>query len=135
MQGATTQDRRSRRPVSSETQARVRAWAEPLPYSRSVAASLSTAERRILEAAHDALAEGLPAAELTDAVRRMLGQLPGPEFRLGVAQLKERGLLRARVTTKVNGEVGRVLIEQITPLGRSAIRKARRHPSVLPSQG
>ena len=101
-----------------------------------MAASLSTAERRILEAAHDALAEGLPPGELTDAVRRTLGQLPGPEFRLGVAQLNERGLLRARVTTKVNGEVGRVVIEHVTPLGRSAIRKwQRRHPGLLPTQG
>jgi len=101
-----------------------------------MAASLSTAERLILEAAHDALAEGLTRAALTDAVRRTLGQLPGPEFRLGVARLNERGLLRARVTTKVNGEVGRVVIEQVTPLGRSAIRKWHRgQPRLLPTQG
>ena len=101
-----------------------------------MAASLSTAERRILQAAHDALAEGMTPAALTDTVRRTLGQLPGPEFRLGVARLNERGLLRARVSTKVNGEVGRVVIEQITPLGRSAIRRWHRGRSgLLPTQG
>lgn len=88
-------------------------------------ATLSTAERRILEAAQEALAAGIRSPELTDIVRRSLGQVPGPEFRRGVAALAERGLLRARCSHKLNGDVGRVVIEQLTPLGRSAIRPPR----------
>ena len=91
-----------------------------------MAASLSSAERRILEATEEARVTIADAVELTVTVRRMLGQIPGPVFRRGVARLAERGLLRARVKTKVDGEVGRVVIEQITPLGRSAIRPAER---------
>ena len=85
-------------------------------------ASLSTAERRILEAAHDA-ESGDGADRLTDVVRRAVGQLTGQEFRRGVASLSERQLLRAHVCTKVNGEVGQVVIERITLLGRRAIRR------------
>lgn len=96
-------------------------------YSRLMGASLSLAERRILEAADEAVSAGTTPSELTDVVRRSLGQIPGPEFRRGVAALAQRGLLRARFWTKVNGDVGRVVIEQITPLGRSAVR-ARRRP-------
>ncbi len=91
-----------------------------------MAASLSTAERRILEAADEALSAGTKPPELTDVVRRSLGHIPGPEFRRGVAALAQRGLLRARFSTKVNGDVGRVLIDDITPLGRSAVRPRRR---------
>jgi hypothetical protein len=93
-----------------------------------MAASLSTAERRILEAVDDALKAGTTLPQLTVVIRRTLGQLPGPEFRRGVARLTERGLLHARVSTKVNGEIGRVAIERITPLGRSAIRQRQRGP-------
>lgn len=82
-------------------------------------AALSTPERRVLEAADEADAEHGDA--LTDVVRRMVGQLTGQEFRRAVADLSERGLLQASVATKVNGEVGRVLIERITRLGRRAI--------------
>jgi len=83
-------------------------------------ASLSTAERRILEAAHDAEADGVDG-HLTDVVRHTLGQIPGPEFRHGVASLADRQLLRARVAVKAGGEVGRVVIEATTFLGRRAI--------------
>jgi len=86
-------------------------------------ASLSTSERRILEAVDDAevgeVAES--AGKLTDVVRRALGQLPGDEFRRGVASLSERRLLRAQVAVKADGEVGRVVIERVTFLGRRAI--------------
>ena len=83
-------------------------------------ASLSTAERRVLEAAHDAGGGHVPGP-LTDVVRRMVGQLTGQEFRRAVADLSERQLLRASVATKVNGEVGQVVIVRITRLGRRAI--------------
>ena len=89
-----------------------------------MAASLSSAERRILEAVEAARLTTPGGGELTVAVRRMLGQVPGPEFRRSVARLAERGLLRAHVSTKVDGDVGRVVIEEITPLGRSAVRPA-----------
>lgn len=85
-----------------------------------MAASLSTAERQILEAAHDAEAADT-SGHLTDVVRHTLGQLPGPEFRQGVASLTERQLLRARVALKKGGEVGQVVIERTTFLGRRAI--------------
>jgi len=87
-------------------------------------ATLSPSERRILEAVNDA--EGVEAesgGQLTDIVRRTLGQLPGDEFRQGVATLTERRLLRARVAVKAGGEVGRVVIERVTFLGRRAIGK------------
>jgi hypothetical protein len=87
-----------------------------------MAASLSSAERRILEAIDEVRGSTASGSDLTVAVRRMLGQVPGPEFRRSVARLADRGLLRARVTTKVDGDVGRVVIEHITPLGRSAVR-------------
>ncbi len=90
-----------------------------------MAARLSIAERRILEAAQEAVAAGTMPAQLTDVVRRALGQIRGPEFRRGVASLAERGLLRATCSTKQNGEVGRVVIEQITTLGRSVVRPPR----------
>jgi hypothetical protein len=83
-------------------------------------ASLSTAERRILEAVDDAEAADADG-QLTDVVRRALGQLPGQEFRRGVATLTERRLLDARVAVKTGGEVGRVVIERVTFLGRRAI--------------
>jgi hypothetical protein len=86
-----------------------------------VGASLSTAERRILEAADDARADGVLAERLTDVVRRALAHMPGGEFRDGVARLAERRLLQARVRMKTRDEVGQVVIEQITPLGRGAI--------------
>jgi len=82
-------------------------------------AALSTSERRILEAVDDAERDG--HVQLTDVVRRALGQLPGYEFRRGVATLTERHLLRARVAVKAGGEVGQVVIEQTTFLGRRAI--------------
>jgi hypothetical protein len=84
-----------------------------------MAALLSAAERGILEAASEVQAG---ATDITAVVRRTVGRLPGPEFRRGVARLAERGLLRAHVTMKVNGDVGRVVIEGITPLGRCVIR-------------
>jgi len=83
-------------------------------------ASLSTAERRILEAVDDAEA-GDTSGHLTDVVRRELGHLPGQEFRRGVASLAERRLLEARVALKAGGEVGQVVIERVTFLGRRAI--------------
>ena len=54
-------------------------------------------------------------------VRRTLGQLAGPEFRQGVASLAGRNLLAAQVAVKADGEVGRVVIERTTFLGRRAI--------------
>jgi hypothetical protein len=39
--------------------------------------------------------------------------------------LAKRGLLRARVRTKTGGEIGRVVIEEVTPLGRGVIRAMR----------
>jgi|GEM_PF-3740091 len=86
-------------------------------------ATLSPSERRILEAVNDAeVAEVAESAgQLTDVVRRTLGQLPGDEFRQGVATLTERRLLQARVAVKAGGEVGRVVIERVTFLGRRAI--------------
>ena len=83
-------------------------------------ASLSAAERRVLEAAHDADG-GCEPDRVTDVVRRAVGQLTGQEFRRAVAELSERQLLRASVATKPDGEVGRVVIERITRLGRRAI--------------
>ncbi len=83
-------------------------------------ASLSTAERRILEAVDDAEAIDT-GGYLTDVVRRELGQLPGQEFRRGVASLTDRRLLQARVALKAGGEVGQVVIERVTFLGRRAI--------------
>ncbi len=83
-------------------------------------AELSTSERRILEAVDDAdVADG--GGLLTDVVRRAVGQLPGHEFRRGVASLTERRLLQARVAVKAGGEVGQVVIERVTFLGRRAI--------------
>ncbi len=85
-------------------------------------ATLSPSERRILEAVNDAEgAEADSGGQLTDIVRRTLGQLPGDEFRQGVAALTERRLLQARVAVKAGGEVGRVVIERVTFLGRRAI--------------
>lgn len=87
-------------------------------------ASLSTAERRILEAVDNAAGADSPSdgnGQLTDVVRRELGQLPGQEFRRGVATLTQRRLLDARVTVKAGGEVGQVVIERVTFLGRRAI--------------
>jgi len=81
---------------------------------------LSSDERRILEAAHDA-ETGEVEGHLTDVVRRTLGQLAGPEFRQGVASLAGRNLLAAQVAVKADGEVGRVVIERTTFLGRRAI--------------
>lgn len=92
-----------------------------------MAAALTPAERRILEAACESSASSggvapKDAGAFTDDVRRRtLTQLPGPEFRRGVSSLSERGLLRAQVRHKVDGDVGRVLIEAVTPLGRTAI--------------
>jgi len=83
-------------------------------------ASLSTAERRILEAVDDAETDDTNG-HLTDVVRRELGQLPGQEFRRGVASLTDRRLLQARVALKAGGEVGQVVIERVTFLGRRAI--------------
>lgn len=88
-----------------------------------MAALLTPAERWILEAAcaSSASGGGDPAA-LTDVIRRRtLAHVPGPEFRRGVSSLTERGLLRAQVRRKVDGDVGRVLIESVTPLGRSIV--------------
>jgi hypothetical protein len=90
-----------------------------------VAALLSTSERQILEAAHHAQRGGVGPDRLTDVVRRTLGQVPGVEFRLVVARLAQRGLLHAQVKRKPGGEVGRVVIERITPLGRSVIKTPR----------
>ena len=95
--------------------------------SGAMGSLLSPEERRILEAAHDAEVEGRPeaddaeTAQLTDVVRRTLGQLPGRDFRQGVASLAGRQLLRAQVAVKADGEVGRVVIERTTFLGRRAI--------------
>lgn len=83
---------------------------------------LSPAERRILEAACDTGVDVDERRTFSDAVRRRLGQLPGPDFRRGVASLADRGLLRARVATKPDGDIGRVVIEAVTPLGRSLVR-------------
>lgn len=61
--------------------------------------------------------------ELTDAVRRKtLAQVTGPEFRRAVASLAERRLLRATVARKADDDVGRVVIEDVTPLGRAVVR-------------
>jgi hypothetical protein len=90
-----------------------------------VAPVLSTAERQVLGAVTD---EDVPADPigLTDAVRRKtLPHVTGPEFRRAVANLAKRGLLRARVRTKTGGEIGRVVIEEVTPLGRGVIRAMR----------
>ncbi|HEX3395010.1 MAG TPA: hypothetical protein VHS52_10815 [Acidimicrobiales bacterium] len=86
-------------------------------------ATLSTSERQILEAVDDAEAGEVAdsAGQLTDVVRRALGQLPGDEFRRGVAALSGRRLLQAHVAMKAGGEVGRVVIERVTFLGRRAI--------------
>jgi len=86
-------------------------------------ATLSPSERRILEAVNDAEVAEVAGSggQLTDVVRRTLGQLPGDEFRQGVATLTERRLLQARVAVKAGGEVGRVVIERVTFLGRRAI--------------
>jgi len=82
--------------------------------------SLSTSERRILEAVED-VDIGDDDGQLTDVVRRRLGQLPGHEFRRGVAVLTERRLLDAHWAVKPGGEVGRVVIRRVTFLGRRAI--------------
>lgn len=93
--------------------------------SMGVAASLSTAERRVLVAVTAECVSADPV-ELTDAVRRRtLHQVTGPEFRRAVASLAERRLLRARVATKAGGEIGRVVIEDLTPLGRGVTRAIR----------
>ena len=84
-------------------------------------ASLSGPERLILEAVTKAEADDPKSDRLTDVVRRAAGQLTGGQFRQGVADLAERGLLRARVHNKANGEVGRVVIERATLLGRRVI--------------
>ncbi len=89
----------------------------------SLVALLSASERQVLEAAHDAQRGGLDPVPLTDAVRRTLGQVPGVEFRRMVARLAQRGLLRAHVAEKPGGELGRVVIEQVTALGRAVIRR------------
>ena len=94
-----------------------------LPTVEPMAGLLSPSERRVLEAAHDAQREGVDSSRLTEVVRRTLGQIPGVEFRQVVARLTERGLLRARVAHKPGGEVGRVVIEQVTSLGRVAIKR------------
>ena len=86
-------------------------------------APLSATERRILEALVEAERNHPRSATITDVVRRRLGQLPGLEFRRGVARLHERRLLKAKVATKPDGEVGRVVIEQVTPLGRYLARR------------
>lgn len=74
-----------------------------------------------------------PAAdpvELTDAVRRKtLPQVTGPEFRRAVASLAERGLIRARVATKAGDEIGRVVIEHVTPLGLGVMRRIGPEPT------
>ena len=88
-----------------------------------MAALLSASERRVLEAAHDAQRGGVSPDRLTDIVRRTLGQIPGVEFRRVVARLDQRGLLRAQVAHKPGGEVGRVVIEQVTSLGRTLIKR------------
>ncbi|MGH9278329.1 MAG: hypothetical protein ACRD12_09510 [Acidimicrobiales bacterium] len=87
-----------------------------------MAASLSTAERQVLGAFNAGPVTTDPVA-LTDVVRRRtLPQVTGPEFRRAVASLAERGLLRARVATKAGGEIGRVVIEDVTALGRAVVR-------------
>ena len=92
---------------------------------------LTAQERRILEAADDAFMSGVRPDELTDAVRRSLHQVPGVDFRAGVARLSERGLLCAQVRHKPGGEVGRVVIERVTPLGRTLIkRRGHRWPGL-----
>ena len=89
-----------------------------------MAANLSDAERHVLGALTTE-----PTADpvaLTDAVRRRtLSNVPGSEFRRAVASLAERGLLRASVVTKAGGEIGRVVIEDVTPLGRVVVRALR----------
>lgn len=90
-----------------------------------MAALLSTVERRILEATHEAEAEGADRARLTDVVRRRVGQFTGAQFRQGVAGLSDRRLLRARVATKTGGEIAQVVIERLTPLGNQAIGRGR----------
>ena len=83
-----------------------------------MAASLSTAEKRVLGAVRPEPV-AMDPVELTDSVRRKtLAQLTGQDFRRAVASLTERGLLKARVATKADGEIGRVVIEDVTPLGR-----------------
>ncbi len=86
-----------------------------------MAASLSRPERLILEAVNEVVEREPGTERLTDLVRRAVGQLTGGEFRRGVAELNERGLLRARVTTKPDGEIGRVEIERVTLLGRRVV--------------
>ena len=87
--------------------------------------SLSVTERRILEAADDAESEGVLPERFTDDVRHRLARMTGRQFRGGVARLALRHLLFARVTVKEGGEVGRVVIEGVTPLGRYAIGRTR----------
>lgn len=90
-----------------------------------MAAELSLAERRVLGAVA-AEPETDDAIQLTDTVRRKtLAHVNGWEFRQAVASLVERGLLRARVATKAKGEIGRVVIEDVTPLGRGVIRAVK----------
>jgi hypothetical protein len=86
-----------------------------------MAASLSRPERLILEAVHEVVQREPKSDRLTDLVRRAVGQLTGSEFRQGVAELSERGLLHARFTTKANGEIARVEIERVTLLGRRVV--------------
>lgn len=85
-------------------------------------ASLTAAQRRILEAIADAERDGVRRDELTQVIRRrVLPHVYGDEFREAVASLDGRGLVRAQVTFKAGGYVGRVVIGGITPLGRAAI--------------
>ena len=94
-----------------------------------MAANLSEAERRVLGAVTAEPAAAADPVGLTDAVRRRtLSRVGGSEFRRAVASLADRGLLRARVATKPGCEIGRVVIEDVTPLGRVAARALREGP-------
>jgi hypothetical protein len=75
----------------------------------------------ILEAICDSEGEDPRAERLTDLVRRRAGQLTGLEYRRGVAELADRGLLQATVLTKSNGDIGRVVIGRVTLLGRRVV--------------
>jgi hypothetical protein len=86
---------------------------------------LSSAEREVLGAVTNEEVPTDPIG-LTDAVRRKtLPRVTGPEFRCAVASLARRGLLKARVRTKPGGEIGRVVIEELTPLGRGVVKAMR----------
>ncbi len=89
-------------------------------------ASLTNAERCILEVAETAARQAPRPEELTAIVRRRtMSSVTGDEFRQAVASLTDRRLLKAHVTTKAGGAVGRVVIQGVTVLGQMVIGRRR----------